>query len=929
MKKIFTFLVAFLTTVSGAVWGQTYPTAGSGSGTQDDPYILDLSQPKDIGSGAPLVGDDDIVEWHGGGGLGSYNAFQIKKGGDVDKNETVYYRVINSNGPDAVSSYCIEIDNGASTAGLDVTLILDNINILVGETGEPHNGEGAIYIEENQGIFGGGDEHNVTIQLVGENHITYTTEGGGNGSAIWVNGDSNLTINGTGSLYATGYVGIGNHSGISGDITINGGTVVANGMGANGSGFGGTVEDGTNLNINGNTFVISNGSGNVNENFTKGIYYDSSEGDYIADVKDDVVLDSSYPSADEILGSELKFNILDGSTLTLGSGISFPTSRLANQDDEGKLYAYKVSYDLNNNIKLGSTDYTINVNGSAPASIYAGPNVSLATELPTATNTEQTWQAMAWGHENGGSYQEVTTTPTSPSPITVAANNNEFKATTIWAVKKWTTVQVTENGIMDKGFQLFYPQEAASLYSLTNGEALKQYGAKLGTERTEKNQVVPDGSVTATASDTPAEVTLTISGEDKTITIPFKVNKDVPNLKDATLTTKSVEYDGNAVTQQDIVVSVKFPNETNAVGYEMYTVKFAADNEGSVGTELQSAPTNAGTYWVKAVAKVDEVTNLTGETEYVKFDITKATATVTAEDVEWTIGTAGPTFTDKLKATGVEADKNKLTVASFTNPTGTWDKAGVYKVTYTDIKLNDDLAGNYNEVADVEGTLTVKKTGGEGGEEIKPGDPDDDETEIIPGTDTDQDGWEWVADKSRYERTYDGEPHPLSTISLKYKNEEGETAWETLSSDEFSVEYSSTPVKDVVEAGYTATITITGSEYYSGTATMTLYINPRPMVIDINKLTAEDVAGITAATEIPISEADVDFENFNAEKGSGIVAEEEKDAKVSGKITVTPAESTEEGKKAYTIAVDEEDFTLDGVDGGKFANRSYEKSVIY
>ena len=855
MKKIFTFLVAFLTTVSGAVWGQTYPTAGSGSGSPEEPYILDLNNPQDIG---------DVVDWHGNNRWpNEYDAFQIQGSG--------YFKVINSAGPEAISTYRIDIDNGndwnvgeARPVELNVTLILDNVNI---EVTNPKDDRAPIWIEDNGDSKG--CEHNVTIQLEGKNSLTFKQDEV-DGAAIATNGNSNLTITGDGYLRAEGQVGIGMVNGISGDIRIEGGTVVA--IGHNGPGFGGSDDNGTNLIINGNTLVISAGSqgiGEMREHLLKGIYYDSTSGYNNAMVHGDVTLDSQFPSSEElqdILGSDLKigFDVKSNGKLTLGEGVYFNADKLVNpSENESKLYAYKVTYDLNNNIKLGTTDYTINVNGAAPASIYAGPNVSLAAELPTATNTEQTWQAMAWGRENGGSYQEVTTTPATPSPITATANNNEFKATTIWAVKKWTTVQVTENGIMDKGFQLFYPQEAASLYTLTGGDALNQYGAKLGTEGTEKNQVVPDGGVTAKASDTPAEVTLTISGEDKTITIPFKVNKDIPNLKDATLTAKKVVYDGEAVTQQEVVESIKFPDETFTVTYTMYTVKFAADNEGKVGTELSSAPKDAGFYWVKAIAGED-LTNLEGETEYVKFEITKATATVTAADVEWTIGTAGPTFTDKLKATGVEADIDKLTV-SITDLTGTWDKAGVYKVTYRDIKLNDDLAGNYNIPETVDGKLIVKKTGN-GDDPIKPGDPDEDETEIK--IDDGEGGWEWSKDLNGYYRTYDAESHPLkvaNTIYVKQKDAEGED-WVAVPADAISVSYTFTEEQTennqdpytgaIKDAGdYVASITIDGDMLgesgvlYSGEADdIKLFILPFDLNIAIKQLDASFIGKTTNIT---------------------------------------------------------------------------------
>ena len=890
MKKIFTFLVAFLATLSGAVWGQT------GSGTEEEPWIINLNSPQEISDNGGLLGAKrDIVT------LESGNAIEIHLAG--------YYKVTGT-----TSTYHINIGHelggvyyGPRGEEERVYLIFDGVNI---------NTESPLWFGEPK-LDGKQNEVYVSIELRGENTLN-----GNSSPAIEVNGNSNLFINGTGSLYAIGTVGIGNPSGVVGNIEITGGTVVASGTA--GIGIGGSEDNGTDVYIHGNTFVVSNGTGNVIENFESGIFYDSSDGDNTADVKGTVTLDSSYPSADEILGSKLKFDILDGSTLTLGEGISFPTTRLANATDEDKLKAYKVTYDLNKSV--GENEDIQITNEADYVAIYAGANVDLAT-LPEDSRTDiPSWQAMAWGQNNGGTYAKVTKTgSTTPS---TAVTNNQINATAIWAVDTWTNINVPQGKPISGNIQLFYPQEAASLFNITNGSDLNQYGAALGSGDSQNKVVAHTAGATAAVSETATNVSLTIEGEDKTITLPFIVNADTPNLTDATLTTKKVEYDSNSVERGDILATFTYKGGPITWSDELFDLQFKADNGNQAGTVLDSAPEDVGKYWVSIKAKEGNG-SYQGETDYVQFEITPKSVTVksVADEVYTINGDDTFDWSDNVTLEGL-IDGDNVTIKYNGTPEGTdyVDTPGTYNVSYTISKEGDD-AGNYTIPKSTTGKLIVKKTGNND-DPIKPGDPDDPDTEIIPGTDTDQDGWEWVAGNNRYERTYDGEPHPLSTISLKYKNEEGKTAWETLSSDEFSVEYSSTPVKDVVEAGYTATITITGSEYYSGTATMTLYINPRPMVIDINKLTAEDVAGITAATEITISEADVDFEDFDAEKGSGIVADEEKDAKVSGKITVAPATSTEEGKKAYTITV-EEGFTLSGVENGKFTATNYTATYTY
>ena len=359
--------------MSGAVSGQTYPTAGSGSGSPDDPYILDLNNPQDIGTVIAKVGS--IVDWHGDNLVSDYNAFQIKESG--------YYRVINSAGSEVISDYRIDIDNGTAVSGIDVTLILDNINI---EVINPHRGQAPIWIEDNRGS-GEWREHNVTIQLEGKNSLTFKQDEE-DGAAIATNGNSNLTITGDGYLRAEGQVGIGMVSGISGDIRIEGGTVVA--IGHNGPGFGGSDDNGTNLIINGNTLVISAGSqgiGEMREHLLKGIYYDSTSDYNNAMVHGDVTLDSQFPSSEElqnILGSDLGIDFATDGKLTLGEGVYFNAAKLVNPDaNKSKLTAYHVTYS-----KPTITNATIS--GEVPAAIYCGPNTPLSETQMSASASEGT-----------------------------------------------------------------------------------------------------------------------------------------------------------------------------------------------------------------------------------------------------------------------------------------------------------------------------------------------------------------------------------------------------------------------------------------------------------------------------------------------------------------------------------------------------------
>lgn len=818
MKKIFTFLVAFLTTVSGAVWGQY----------------------QDLCDGPIRINDDKTYYITCSGQTN--NGITVEEGSAGDKNEpTIYLKDININ----VGGSGIIISNYST-----VKLILEGTNTIVS------NGEDAAI------DLGNRDASATEIELIIDESSTGILN-------IQTANNDDVAI---GNCYA------GGNMSPCGSLTVRGGTINTNGRIGHFTGHA--------FRFGGNAIVIANDIEGFDHNDKDmrrgGLLFLNDDtpnvGEFHTPEQDpEFTLSSPLPEPYKI---EVRSG---GVEVTIGEGQSLTESQVDLQG--GTLNAYKVVYDMNKPANL--TD----VNPATVSSIYCGANTPLATIDPTL-NPVDTYHYFGWANGNN-----ITTQTDGDTPNQV----EEVNAKAVWVVasKKVTT----EKGSAIEEFSLVYPETITGI-NFTLAESTSLPDALTNNTNKIAGTLNASGTTKYTAS---------YGEKSETVTLTFEATETKIDLEEEgafVLQVKDLTYNGMVQTPSvqvlDVVEGENLDLNANyTVSYEPSEVK------------------DAQQYTVTVTGKGAYKGTLT-ET----FNVNKANAEVMAENVEWTIGDGeGPDFSKALSATGVGEDE--LTVASFTQPTGPWTTAGVYKVIYTDIKLNDDLAGNYNEVADVEGTLTVKKNGGEGEEEINPGDPDGEDTEIIPGTDTDQDGWEWVANKNRYERTYDGESHPLSTISLKYKNEDGETAWETLSSDEFSVEYSSTPVKDVVKAGYTATITITGSKYYSGTATMTLYINPRPMVIDINKLTAEDVAGITAEAPVEIGTDDVTFKAVEGKKESGIVEKEKEDAVVVGTITVTPAESTEEGKKAYTITVEEDDFKLYGAEGGEFTATNYTATYTY
>ena len=282
--RFFTFLVSFLTVMSGAVWGQNthnINTQGSLEIFDDGEYII-------TGTGEPTT-----------------NTISVNPGSLEPSKEA-----------------------------RNVTIRLQGVNMI--QTGTANR---CIALYRARLI--GGYTSNVKIILEGENKL-YSRDA----TALYVDEDANLTISeeSTGTLTAEGYIGIGCGSGTiigfgkTGNITIKGGTVIAKGSEA---GIGGRRGSGTSFTINGNTFVVVEGGINHTTSVpTCGILCDvENDGSNIATVYGKVTLNSPFPEG-------YQANINQNATLTLGNGISMPKADLVTGvGNETRLFAYQTNYD--------------------------------------------------------------------------------------------------------------------------------------------------------------------------------------------------------------------------------------------------------------------------------------------------------------------------------------------------------------------------------------------------------------------------------------------------------------------------------------------------------------------------------------------------------------------------------------------------------
>ena len=783
-RKLFTFLVAFLATLSGAVWGQ------NGSGTEQDPYVVNLDNPTDIDDvlyGNPVtVRDEKIVLYAG-------NAIQ---------NTPRWFRLVGT----STKTVSVELYDAAG-GQQDIYIILDNAEITA---------ENPIWLENPDRQA----EQFVHIILAPNsvNRLSATNDA----PAITVGNDTNVDISGTGMLYAKGAVGIGLTEGNSGDITITEGTVIA--TGTSGAAFGGTASHITTLTINGNTLVVAQGAkgvGALSENFTKGIYYDNTDtGNEYAIVRGDILLDSKFPPLTE-LDENIVLNIEDNASLTLGSGVSFRLENLL-EDDYDKVNAYSVVY--KNNLPEGAPV----TGGTWPSSMLYGYNTTYkfaSISGLTTTVNNYIYQPIASHWLNNGKQwvateSEVSTNEEKPTGI------QPIEYSAAWVLKKANLEYLSDQGLQTP-LNIYAPDGAALTIEPVSGDGfntLDEVGLQLAGRQIKK----ADSYSNVTANDYKVKLNFTPTGDGISASavpgeISIKVTSTTTNVSELTIASTGTDmiYNGKV---RDIREAIQITNQSGeVVSTELFDIECSLTGEGTFSpVDLK----NAGFYYVKITAKANTAYTGSKFTDAAIVTIKPAKATVTAKDVEWTIGTTGPTFTDALTVKGVGEDQ--LT-ATCTEPTGSWAEAGVYKVTYTNIKLSDE--NNYESVSDVTGKLIVKKEGTEQ-DPITPG--ENENPEIIPGTDEDMEGWKWDSTDKRFERTYDGLEHPLEKISFKYINE-GETAWETLTvGTNCEVSYTPLSPKDVNENGYTATITITKSAYYSGTATINLYINPAELTINLN-----------------------------------------------------------------------------------------------
>ncbi len=845
--RLFTFLMMFLATMSGAVWGQEYDISEG-----------DLS----------IVVSPSVVATHTITGTTEENSISVSGGGRADitlkdvsidlsakekgafkitGNTTVYLTLAGTDNLLRSDRHYagIYVETGST---LVITKESGNTHLKVESVAYGKSGDGTNNVYA-AGIGGGGGDTPIetwadpkqspdfgTIRIEGGNIEAYSYTDGGLAHA-----------HGAG-------IGGGNES-HSGDIIIIGGTIKAScideeGINLNqrpvgaaiGGGYQGTVSS---ITILGGTINAQN-AGNIDysgQNIGNGYEYTGDSHPSIIFGKWD---DSTTPTMTyETIDNTNFLDIHSNKTVANGT-VTMPanTQMVLAADPTGcTLNAYKVVY--NNNLPQGATG------GEMPTTMAYGPSTSytLATLSETTTTV------------NSYTYQLVITHWLNSSNAWVEAGSNQVIQSTTpsglveipygaaWVLKEASLEFNDKEGLIAP-LNVYGPENASFTITDTNNEtysSLSEVGLQLDNRQLKKADSYSE--VTAEKY----TVLLNFTPKDQTggplqgiINITVKDTPDQTadlTISPAITTGNILTYNGTALNKNsqgeydnNVAISIKNQAE-QPVSLIHFDVEYSlTKEENSWSKDL----INAGKYFVRISAKTN-VFEGTQTTEEPIVEVKQATVSVkSVADATYAIGGAKPDYSKtKITFDGI-VSMDEETILGLLSWTGTVNEeslsvAGTYKdaVEYTIIVADNDAANNYIFPEKAKGNLIVQNIGGEDNP-ITPGNPDEDDTEIIPGTEDDMDGWTWDSENNRYYRMYDGGPHPLNTISLKYKNSNGETAWETLSLDDNDVTYSPSEPWHVVENGYTATVTISESQYYSGTTSITLYIEPRPLGVHFN-----------------------------------------------------------------------------------------------
>ena len=906
-RRFFTFLMAFLATLSGAVWAQRAQTLTDGTH-----QLSSMSGEYTINGGThTLTGTANADVWF--------------------------------------------------TITADATITLENANFGCSRT------QGML--DQNVSPFHLNNGVSVEMTLVGENIIEskeYTTNVlvasfTARAAGIYVPGDATLTFteNSTGSLTVTGRVGIGTNfspglsewlgeDGSCGNIVVEGGTVHAIGEAGSSRGlFGGLVnleaigvggssssswesdERTGSLTVSDNGVLITEQKIDIPEtdrHIDGGILFDASNNGTV--IGNHVTLQSPLD-----LEEHYTLTVSNGKTLELGNGIMI--ERIGNEglniESGGKVIGYMFEY------KSGTegSSYDDSFSTALPTIFCCGPNTKYDVRNWEPNDIEVsekgTYQHVdGWWLDKENKWVQVKNEYNTGSATISDLQTQTFTAA--WVITDRDLYYEATSGLTET-VNLWWPTDASFTATETSSGQLDAAGLEISSHELEsKTGTIPsEADYNITLSITPSGVS---GASALTANIHAHVNQDPIDLNNNRVTIEVVEntvYDGSEIPDGEVlriyIDKDQHPDATPITGNQ-YQIKY--QKEGESASDWGAHPTDAGTYTIWVKGQGDDASGAFTNTEVevsTKFVVSKAQLTVSAQDNQSTINwnildeAKKPTLTDNVKVSGVISGDNVTVTA--TNPTITaqegttgtnWETTpGAYTVSLSNFSLSGEDAGNYEVSGTVTFTLNVYKYYSENSGET-PKSPDD----LKPGGE-DDDTWTW--NNNAFERVYDGTAKEIATLTMDgttISKVDGELSAENQG---FTVTYKK---KDSEEAAstdapmnagdYVAILNIFYNNVGGKDIEMPLRITQKPLTA-----TASEV-------EWTIGETGPDFSKALTLNEDEICSQgEEKD-----EVTVTGTNPTGEWKVAGTYTVTYTGLNLTGTDAAnyKLSETSVEGTLI-
>ena len=259
-----------------------------------------------------------------------------------------------------------------------------------------------------------------------------------------------------------------------------------------------------------------------------------------------------------------------------------------------------------------------------------------------------------------------------------------------------------------------------------------------------------------------------------------------------------------------IALSVVYGEDNKVADPTWYTATFY-QSIGNGQWAKVTEPIDAGTYKVEVTG---DGTNLVAETKAVEFVINKKPLYVAAEDVVWKLGEDPKKTVEFVITSGlVSSDQTQVFVKDQTLDVSTMTPGIHENHVYENVVLTGSRAGNYYIEDPVTGKVSI--------EEPEP-EPSDPEIEVPDG---------WTLTANGFKKVYDGQSYELQTLKVTV----GDKTFAMEEGKDFTLERQGADKGKVIkDAGvYTFTVKFTDAALYNP-AQITFTVLQRPMYMAFN-----------------------------------------------------------------------------------------------